>query len=68
MKYRALRPLYYPVDPAVVQRLTDGENLPMRTRGMRVVAEGDVVDDLPAVSIPVLLAKGWIEEVINGRS
>lgn len=66
MRYRALRDLFYPIDKAIVRRLAAGEDLPMRARGMRVVAAGDIADDLPAISVPVLLAKGWIEEVTDG--
>ena len=63
MSYRALVDLFYPTDTSIVRRLADGENLPMRGRGMKHVPAGTVVDDIPAVSIPVLLAKGKIERV-----
>ena len=66
MKYKALFDLFYPTDPEVVQRLHNGENLPMRKRGMKHVAAGTIVDDLPEVSIPVLLAKGKIVAVDDG--
>lgn len=63
-RYRALRNLKYPTDPGVIRRLAAGENLPFKERGkLKRVETGQIVTDLPAVSIPVLLAKGWIEAV-----
>lgn len=61
--YRALRELRYPTDLEVVARLVAGENPPLRQRGMKTVKEGAIVEDLPAESIPMLLEKGWIEEM-----
>ena len=63
MTWRLLRDLWYPTDPAVVQSLTNGDNPPLRSRGMRHITAGEVVGDIPAASVPVLLAKGWIEPV-----
>ena len=62
-RYRALRTLYYPTDPEVLRRLAKGENLRMSERQHTKAPEGEIVDDLPEASIPVLLRKGWIERV-----
>lgn len=51
----------YPTDPAIIDRLLAGENIPYAERGMVDHAAGDVVDDIPAVSVPGLLAEGAIE-------
>lgn len=32
----------------------------------KMAAYGEIVDDLPKVSIPGLLEKGWLEEVTDG--
>lgn len=65
-RFRALRELWYPTDPAVIARIRANAKVPMRDRGMKTILAGDVVEDIPAVSIRVLLEKGWIEEVIDG--
>lgn len=65
--YRALVDLFYPTDPAIVEAIAKGENPPMRSRGMRHVAAGEVVDDIPTASIAGLLAKGRIEEVKRAK-
>ena len=62
-RYRTLRELYYPTDTAILRRLARGENVPWLKRHNTRVAAGEIVADIPAKSIPVLLAKGWIEEV-----
>lgn len=62
-RYRALVGLAYPADPAIIKRLQAGEQIPMDQRGMKEVPAGAVVDDIPAVSLPGLLARGRIEEV-----
>lgn len=64
MTYRALRELRYPTDPEVIAQLVAGKNPPLRARGMTKVAAGAIVDDLPVESVPVLLAKGWIEPYV----
>lgn len=55
--------LSYPTDPEVIARLAAGVNLPWGQRHVREVGRGAVVDDLPEVSIPGLIAAGWIEPV-----
>lgn len=62
-KYRALRPLEYPTSPAVLRKLKAGEHVPFDQRGHKRVAVGEVVDDVPAVSVGWLVEKGWIEPV-----
>lgn len=66
MSYRAVVDLWYPASPAMVRRLERGENVPMNKRGMKVARAGSTVTDLPAASIPNLLAKGRIVEVPDG--
>jgi hypothetical protein len=66
-KYRALKDLKYPTSPAVLHRLTAGENVSWAERHNKSVKAGDIVSDIPAASIPVLLEKGWIEEVKEGK-
>ena len=63
-RHRVLVELLYPTDTAVIERLVKGENLRMKDRGPLHRAQvGDIVDDIPAVSIEGLLRKGRIEEV-----
>lgn len=53
--------LMYPTDPKVIARLKSGENVPMAQRGvLKQPAPGTIVDDIPAVSVPWLLADGHI--------
>ncbi len=65
MKYRVLvSGLQYPTDPRVLRRLEAGEKIPLRQRRMcEPHAVGDIVDDVPKASLPVLLSKHWIEPV-----
>lgn len=65
-KYRCLVDLRYPTDPAIIRKLKAGEDIPMHRRGARIAARGEIVTDLPAVSIPGLLEARWIEEVKDG--
>lgn len=62
-RYRALRPLTYRTDPAAIQAVVQGENPPFGRSRLVKCAAGDIVVNLPAPSIPVLLEKGWIEPV-----
>ena len=62
-RYRVLRGLSYPTDPKVIRRLLAGERVPWEERRMKVVDVGVVVNDIPAVSVPGLLARGAIEAV-----
>jgi len=61
-RYRVKVGLNYPTDPAIDKRLRAGEEIPWEERGLRRVEPGDVVDDLPALSIPWLLRDGLIED------
>lgn len=65
-RYRALRGLSYPTDPRVIKRIRSGERVPWEERKVKEVEAGEVVDDIPAVSVPHLLANGIIEEVEEG--
>lgn len=62
-RYRALTGMSYPTDPKVVARLKRGENVPWEERKAKEVAAGEIVADIPAVSVPWLLEQGHIEEV-----
>ena len=61
--YRALRGLSYPTDHGVIERLAGGENLRYPERRCREVTVGEIVTDIPAVSLPWLLEKGYVELV-----
>ena len=64
MPYRALVDLWYATDPAAIARIRAGEKkVPWGERRERHVYAGQIANDLPAVSVPGLLEKGWIEEV-----
>lgn len=64
IRYRARVGLTFPADPGIVARLAGGERIPREDRGeLRRVAAGEVADDIPAQSIPWLLAAGKIEAV-----
>lgn len=69
MRYRVLVDgLCYPTDPRILRRLAAGEKIPLGERRMcEPHSLGDVVEDLPRVSIPGLLRKGWIEEAADGQ-
>lgn len=63
-RYRVLVGLAYATDPAIHERIAAGERIPMQERGpIRQVLPGAVVDDLPARSLPWLLARNYIEPV-----
>lgn len=63
-RYRVLHgPLFYPTDPDIVRRLREGEEIRWFERENKEVAVGEIVSDIPPVSIPLLLEKHWIEEV-----
>lgn len=64
-KYRVLIELHYPTDPRVVRRLRDGEEIQMHHRHLKHVQPGEIVSDIPSVSVKGLLEAGWIEEVSN---
>ncbi len=54
----------FPADPAVIERLAAGEQIPMEERGEIIELEpGDESDQVPAVSLPWLLEGGLIEPV-----
>jgi len=62
-RYRVLTAISYPTDPEIVKRILAGERIPFEERGLWEAPAGAVVDDVPAVSVPWLLAQGLIEEV-----
>ena len=63
-RYRALVALEYPTDTATIRRIRAGEDIPpSQRRGVREVNAGEVIDDVPAVSVPWLLEQGLIEAV-----
>lgn len=61
-QYRAVVGLSYPTDPKVIARLQKGEQIPWEERGMKRAEAGEVLDDIPSVSVPWLLDQGLIEE------
>lgn len=60
-RYRALTGLSYPTDKAIIRRIQEGESIPTDERGAREVTPGEIVDDIPSVSVPWLLEQGQIE-------
>ena len=69
-RYRVLCPdLTYATDAkAIATILERREKVPWNRRGNKTVYAGAVVSDLPAVSVPGLLAKGAIEEVRDAET
>ena len=57
--------LSYPTDPSVVSRILAGESIPFEERGLKEAPAGAVVDDVPAVSVPWLLAQGLLIEEVD---
>ena len=53
--------LFILTDDAQLARLVAGETIPLSERKIRRASSGDIVRDLPAASVPNLLAAGWIE-------
>ena len=65
-QYLIKQTLWYPTDKAVIARLKAGENLPIKERGpIRQAEPGEIVSDLPLVSIPGLLEHDYIEEYLG---
>ena len=62
-RYRVLVGLNYPTAPAVIKRLAAGEKIPAADRHEKRAEVGDIVSDIPSVSIPGLLEAHMIEEV-----
>jgi len=62
-RYRVLVGLNYPTSPSVLTRLAAGEDVPREQRHETRAEPGDIVDDLPEMSVKWLLKKGIIEEV-----
>ena len=60
-RYRALRPVEYPTDQAVIRKIRNGEAVSYALRKNKRVKAGDVVTDIPNPAL--LIEKGWIEEV-----
>ena len=68
--YRVLCPdLTYPTDAQAIATIMERrEQVPWHRRGNKTVYHGAVVSDIPAVSVPGLLAKGAIEEVPDAHT
>lgn len=64
-RYRVLTGLEYPTDPAIIRRILAGDVRPEDRSANRQVEAGEIVDDVPAVSVPWLLVQGVIEEVTD---
>lgn len=64
--HRALTGLAYPTVRAAIERIKRGEAVPWDERGIREVAAGTVVDDVPPESVAWLLEQGCIEPVTAG--
>ncbi len=62
-RYRALTGLTYPADPRIIKRIQAGERIPFEERALKRAAEGEIVDDIPEVSVPWLLEQNLIELV-----
>lgn len=63
--------LSYPTAPSVLKRLAAGEDVPREQRNEKRAEPGEVVNDLPAHSIPWLVEQGMIEpaeEVADGEA
>lgn len=52
--------LSYPTDAAIIARIQAGENIPLDERGLVHRNAGEIVNDIPACSIPWLLQDGAI--------
>ena len=66
-RYRALVGLSYPTDKKILDRIAAGEKLTWKERKNKEVAAGEIVYDIPEISIPWLLEQGKIEEVKFGE-
>ncbi len=64
-KYRVNVGLSYPTDARIVQRLKSGENIAWGARHVKEVAPGEIVEDIPEMSVKALLAKGVIEVIAD---
>lgn len=53
--------LYIVTDDDQLARMIAGERIPPHARKVRYAPTGAIVTDLPAKSVPGLLAAGWIE-------
>lgn len=62
-RFRVLRGLAYPTDPKIIKRIQNGEKIPWAKRKMKEVEPGAIVDDVPEVSVDLLIERGVIEEV-----
>ena len=64
-RYRVLIPsgIEYPTDPAILRKLRHGERIGYPQRRNKRAECGEIVDDIPRESVPVLIKKGWIETV-----
>lgn len=66
MRYRILNPeISYPTDASIIARLLAGDDIPIEDRGIVRRTAGEIVDDIPEVSVAGLLADGDIEIVVD---
>ena len=63
-RYEAQVELSYPTNPGIIARIQDGEKIPFEQRETKQIQAGDIVSDIPSVSIPWLLEQGLIKEVV----
>lgn len=65
-KHRVLNTaISYPTSADVIARLIAGEQIPIEERGMVTRVAGDIVDDIPDISVEHLIAEGAIEAVAD---
>ena len=65
--YRALVGLSYPTEKAILDRIIKGEKVPFAERNSKEVSAGEIVSDIPDISIHWLLEQHKIEEVKDGE-
>jgi len=53
--------LIYMADDDQIAAMARGDRIPLAERAWKEAPAGAIVTDLPAVSVPGLLAAGWIE-------
>ncbi len=66
--YRALIDLAYPTDADIIDRLVAGEDVPWEDRSIKQVGAGELVSDIPTVSLPWLLEQGLVEPVVEAEN
>jgi hypothetical protein len=59
-RYEVLVGLSYPTDPDIITRIQSGAHVPLHERRARRAEPGEIVSDIPAMSVPWLLERGII--------